>query len=306
MLALYRFYLCIIGILFVAPSIQAVSRWQGEYLRPNEGIMRVELMPVGPSRGSVRLTVFNHRTRKSYQIVQRPVQSFLRNSIWKLPSGRYTIRTLSFIDRRGRMHRKRMNRTFFVPPLSLSNLGRWQIRSTKRRGIHIRINMIQVEQIKRNILKMGAIKSILDGFTRKIQYKNQRGPSIGWSKTSYSKKNELRRVFSYTRKVHVSYQLQLARRHQQSIQIVRAIRFNDHSIRRCLTEHSAASVSGQATFRFILSKKNHGFADLRYVGPRKKNHRNHFLRCLSLSLQAMDLPVQSPMRGEMKLFFKVR
>lgn len=295
------------------------SPWKGEYFNGKQGGLylkvALEKFPASSQTkfitGNVKITVYNLLSKRSYIISHKlaPIEGFPRE-IWKLPSGKYDVRSLEMVDAAGTKRvwnaGPKTRRTFVIRRQSLANLGLWTLRPLGKDKLGAKFEMISNSYSEDGDKSDSSVAAVFDGFTGLVQERVGGKKVLEGSKDDHAGKNEARAVVTYTRTISMFYALNLFRHNYLAQSISQVLVVHDPDLRRCYTDRLEydESLRGDVKFTFLLSKTTGTMTKLKQSGGSILDPK--LIRCMYLELGQIQFPVRDNMVGEVTYTYGAR
>lgn len=289
-------------------SIRPLNLWQGEYFTKNQGAFYFKYALTGSLSEIYDIRVRIVHTASGRKYTFRQVADEVRGSpseIWKIPAGRYRLRSIRVVEIMGKRRSWYPHRTkpivFQVRGQHISNLGIWVIRPHKRGRLLVKIHRTRDQYQDRPLNGVTAVAGVISGFTGRLQSRIGGQAVSRGARHDYQHRDEARLVLKHRINTRMSYRINLFKNNRFSRRLAGVLQDNEELMRGCFLNRNTGSTGGYARFRLSLSPKTKGVRRIRTVAgslPRAVS------RCLSFQLRGMTFPVLRPMQGSITYHFR--
>lgn len=251
--------------------------------------------------GDVVIKFKSRKNGKTYSLSQRAFIQKQPSHVWKLPSGDYILKKVSFIDNNGVQRTWKKSKKFVVRGLNLSNFGTWTISPKGRRKLKIKFKVKKSRY--KNTYQHESFMTVINGLTGKVQKVLGGGNVLKESSNDFGSMDEMRTSFTRTVNISMFYLLDLGRNNHYAKTIVRALQSQDLTFRNCYTSYlQRNSGEGKVSFRFTISRSNGLMSNVRHSGGSLRDGR--LVKCLQYRLGLMQFSVSRQLQGKITFQFK--
>lgn len=300
-----------------APMI--VSPWKGEYFSGRQGGLYVKIATEKFTAsaqtkfltGNIQITAYNLLSKRTFIISHKMARiDGYPAEIWKLPAGKYELRSIEMVDTSGVKRRwvtgVKSRKTFIVKRQCLSNLGLWTLRPFGKDKLSVKFEMIPNSYSEMGAKKDSSVAVVLDGFTGLIQQQFGGKKVLAGADDDHSGKNEIRAVITYTRQISMFYALNLFRHNYLAQEISQVLVVYDPNLRRCYTDRldDKEHLRGDVKFTFLLSKTSGTMTKIKHSGGSAADPK--LVRCMYLELAQIQFPIKENIVGEVTYTYDAR
>lgn len=304
---------------FANSPADAAAEWQGEYFNGKQGgvFLKIKLQGFKVSKGrastftitnDAQVTVFNILNKKPY-VLSQPVNEAagVPRKVWKLPSGKYAIRTIELVDAEGSKRRYAPARpqTFAIKRACLANLGVWTLKPDGP-GLGVTFAMNSNPYKETGDRRQSSIVAVINGFNGLIQERFAGKELLHKGEAGYEGKSEMRAVVTSTRQISMFFRLDLFRHNHHAREIADILTTYDANLRTCYSRRldDNPKLQGEIKFNFILAKDTGTMSKLKHRGGSIDDPK--LVECLYYELAQIQFPVREAMLGELTYTFASR
>jgi hypothetical protein len=296
-----------------------VSPWKGEYFSGKQGGLYVKIATEKFAAsaqtkfltGNIQITAYNLLSKRTYIVSHKMARiDGYPAEIWKLPSGKYELRSIEMVDTAGVRRRwvtgLKNRKTFIVKRQCLSNLGLWTLRPFGKDKLSVKFEMIPNSYSEMGAKKESSVAVVLDGFSGLVQEQFGGKRVLAGADDDHSGKNEIRAVITYTRQISMFYALNLFRHNYLAQAVSQVLIVYDPNLRRCYTDRLEynENLRGDVKFTFLLSKASGTMTKLKNTGGSAADPK--LVRCMYLELAQIQFPVKENIVGEVTYTYDIR
>jgi hypothetical protein len=295
----------------------SLAEWKGEYFEKRQGALylKVGLKGFKASKQSsstvtnVQITITNLLKKRDF-LVSHELQDVEAGprTVWKLPSGKYTVKQLEMVDAAGvrRTWKATKKRAFSVKRLCISNLGLWTLSPKGEDGLSVKFAMVANSYRETGSKKDSSVAAVVNGFNGLIQEKLAGKALLAKADDDYSSPRELRATLTFTRQIAMFYKLDLMRHNHHAREVAEVLSTFDPNLRTCYTDRLEYNdkLKGDVTFTFLLSKETGTMSKLRHTGGTADDPK--LVECIYYELAKIQFPVAENMLGELTYTYDVR
>lgn len=298
-----------------------LTAWTGEYFVEKQGAiyLKAELSQFKASQqtkfitGNLQIVVYNILTKNSYSLSHTLMDvSRAPKEIWKIPSGKYMVRSVDMVDANGAIRRWRPKiaadgRTFIVKRQAISNLGLWALIPLRDTGLNIKFTMTPNSYTESGDKKDSSVIKVIDGYNGESQ-QVLGGETVGaGAKGNYSTGKSLRAVTTVTRQISMFYKLNLFNHNYYARAASDILTLSDAQIRQCYIDRMNAldkDINGDIVFTFIIAHQNGTITKIKKSSGTIDDLA--LTHCLELRLQSIQFSPDATMIGELTYTFNVQ
>ncbi len=297
-----------------SPPLMAIKEWRGEFFNKREGGLFVKTMASGfpgSATGNIQVMLYSIIQQKIYTFsnTQTALDAAPRE-IWKLPSGKYRIERIEFVDGLGKRRIWTANpqapMAVIVPRIMLSNLGLWSLAPAGSDGLAVKFSMLPNSYTEKGEAASSSVAAVINGFTGTIQKVIGGKKVVEGANRDYSDDHTLRATSAFTRQIAMFYKVNLFRHNRYARDLTGTLAAFDRNLRGCYTRalNQDDSIKGDLVLQILASVKTGTIRQAKKSGG-SINHGG-MIDCLIGELQQMPLPVQENMIGELTFTFETR
>lgn len=284
------------------------SKWGGEYLRANQGLVSLEARAEGfpgddLTAQSDPLQIFvQHQPSAQVYIINQPIsggEKKKRALYWKLPAGKYRIMRVTRPAGAKTLVTSSFRATSFViQSFALSDLGVW-VAKAKKKGRGPMIVKFFTRAAEEFSFPSGddTLSAIIDGFSGKRLKTLTGGANSERARVNFGTANEMRATITETREVSMVYKMDLRGFARYNRAVFPAIQKRDARFRQCYLDglQLKDTLKGTAKFEFLLARGKGTVQRLKYKGGTLMDQRT--VECLYAELGQMEFPVKVALNG---------
>jgi len=306
------------GILAATNSFAAgaaFKEWAGEYFDQREGgfYLKTQLKGFKASQqtsfmtGNIQIKLFSILRKKEYLLTHRI--SAIRGypaELWKAPSGKYIIRSVSMVDTSGKIRtwqgtRKNM-KTLIIKRQILSNFGLWTITPRGANGLKVKFAMVGNSYKENSTKSESSVAAVINGFNGVVQEKFAGKKIQKKAEENYDRLGSV----TVTRQIEMYYALNLFKHNYRAQSIADVLKVYEPNMRKCYTDRLRKddNLKGTAKYLFILSKVTGTMAKLKNSGGTAARDAK-LVSCLFYEMGHIQFPVPETMIGELTYTFGV-
>lgn len=291
-----------------------VKQWKGEYFSKKEGGLFVKTIATGfrgPATANIQVTLYGIIQQKyfTFSNTQVAVDATPRE-IWKLPSGKYQVSRIDFIDNTGTnrvwLAKQAQPIAVLVPRIMLSNLGRWSISPEGINGLAVKFEMVPNSYSEKVAPKDSSVAAVINGFTGSVQQVLGGKQVVDAADKGYSDENTIRATASFTRQIGMFYKVNLFKHNKYSKDVMGALAAFDANLRGCYTSalENNGSLAGDLVLKVLASAKT---GTIRQATKSKGSIADGaMIDCILTEIQQIPMPVQENMIGELTFMFQTK
>jgi len=302
----------------VAAPASPLALWKGEYFAQKQGglFVKVKLSGFKPTKkqkvmtGSVQIEIVNIlKKTKSVVTVEPGDGDGLPSQIYKLPSGKYLVSSISVVDMAGIRRTwtsEDEKKKFVVKRLCLSNLGLWTLSPEGKDKLAASFGMIPNSYKESGKKKESSVRAVIDGFTGLVQEKFAGKKLAEAAEDNFGSKRELRATLTFTRQIAMFYKLDLFKHNHHAKGVAAVLAVSDPNLRTCYTDRLEwnDALKGDVKYTFLLSKATGTMSKLKHTGGSANDPK--LVECLYYELAQAQFPAPENMIGELTFTFDVR
>jgi hypothetical protein len=311
-----RLYILLIFLSLIAATPETPVEWKGEHFDKAQGGAFLSVFFAGFKSsvlgrtmvGPVRITLSSLLDRKVYLITHEiSALGTGPRQIWKLPSGKFEIETISMIDPTGtkRQWKKAKNgeKLIIIKRQCLSNLGAWKMTPIGVNALSLSIEMTPNEYREEGPKSESSVAAVVDGLSGMVQEILGGKRVIKASVSNFESKSDMRHTVKYTRQISMFYRLDLFKHNYHGREIAKVLDTNDGIIRNCYSTalDAAETLKGDLRFTFLLSTKTGTMMRLRHSGGSILDPK--MINCVYTALGQMQFAVPENMIGDLRYTF---
>lgn len=311
-----RLYILSIFLSLIAATPETPVEWKGEHFDKAQGGVFLRILFAGfrsttPTRamlGPVRITLSSLLDGKIY-LITHEISSLGTGprQIWKLPSGKFEIETVSTIDPFGTKRQwkkvKKGEKIVIVRRQCLSNLGTWHISPSGGDGLSLSISMTPNDYQEEAPKAESSVAAVVDGLSGMVQEILGGKRVLKASERNFESKTDMRHTVKYIRQISMFYRLDLFKHNYHGREIAKVLDTNDGIIRNCYSSALDANetLKGDLHFTFLLSTKSGTMMKLRHSGGGILDPK--MINCVYTALGQMQFSVPENMIGDLRYTF---
>lgn len=311
-----RLYILSIFLSLIAATPETPVEWKGEHFDKAQGGIFLRISFAGfkssaPTRamlGPIRITLSSLLDGKMY-LITHEISSLGTGprQIWKLPSGKFEIETVSMIDPSGTKRQwkkvKKGQNVVIVRRQCLSNLGTWNISPIGLDGMSLSISMTPSDYREEGPKVESSVAAVVDGLSGMVQEILGGKRVIKASERNFESKSDMRHTVKYNRQISMFYRLDLFKHNYHGREIAKVLDTNDGLIRNCYSTalDATETLKGDLRFTFLLSAKTGTMMKLRHSGGSIVDPK--MINCVYTALGQMQFAVPENMIGDLRYTF---
>lgn len=262
-----RLYSLALFLLLVAATPEIPVEWKGEHFDKAQGGAYLRTKFVGFKASAqtrfittpVRITLSNPLNGKLYVLTQETSKlgAGLRQ-IWKLPSGKYDVESVSMIDtfgvKRSWKKEKKSAKVLVIRRQCLSNLGTWTVSPVGADGVAVQFAMTPNDYREEGPKSDSVVAAVVDGYSGMVQEMLGGKKVIAAANNNFESKSDMRQTIKFTRQIAMFYRLDLFKHNHRGRDVAKVLDTNDGLIRGCYTAALDVSdaIRGELRFTFLL------------------------------------------------------
>lgn len=230
--------------------------------------------------------------------------------IWKLPSGKYQVARIDFVDHTGTnrvwLAKQVQPVSVLVPRIMLSNLGRWTMSPEGINGLAVKFDMVPNSYSEKVSPKESSVAAVINGFTGSVQQVIGGRQVVDAADKGYSDENTIRATASFTRQIGMFYKVNLFKHNKYSKDVLGALSAFDANLRTCYTSalENNGSLAGDLVLKVLASAKT---GTIRQATKSKGSIADGaMIDCILTEIQQIPMPVQENMIGELTFMFETK
>jgi hypothetical protein len=297
-----------------AAPMAALKEWRGEFFDKKEGGFFVKTLASGFPRsatGNVQVILYGIIQQKMYTFSNtQTAADAAPREIWKLPSGKYRIDRIEFVDGMGQRRvwsgNSKAPLQVLVPRIMLSNLGLWILTPSGPDGLTVKFSMIPNSYAEKNDAESSSVAAVVNGFTGTIQKVIGGKKVIDGASRDYSDDKTLRATSSFTRQIGMFYKVNLFRHNMYARDVSGALAAFDRNLRACYLQalNQDDNLKGDLVLQILASAKTGTIRQAKKSGGSITH--GGMIDCMIGELQQIPMPVQENMIGELTFTFETR
>jgi hypothetical protein len=303
------------GWLLMSPPLFAegptkLNQWTAGPLSPDEGALFLYFEPSAKTsaaeviQSEVTVSVLNLITKKTYAFSQS-IGRGASPTIWRLPSGKYVVRSLKAMGSDGKVYnarfQKKVGKRFLIKKQHISHLSTWIVFTVAGDALKIGIKKQKNSYQPTDAEVLKNFKGIINGLNGKMELPFDPPESEDDEST---KKPAADPLISSTRTIGMFFRLNMFKNNSHAPQIAAMIASIDQKIRKCYADALDRNPEsrGEVVYRFAISKETKNFKKLSV--SKSAISDEEMQNCIATHLTELQLPALKSMIGELIFNFE--
>jgi len=304
-------------------NVSLTTSWRGEFLEPTQSALYLRVAAadflasprdgslIGSAPMDVEVELFEIIRQRVWRIRQRIGDADeMPREMWKLPSGKYRVRRIQVVDRKGKLRfwtgPKSGGQSIVLARLCLANLGVWTIRPLGQNGLTVQFQMAPNVYIEEGPKSESSIAAVIDGFTRSVQETFGGKRLLSAAAEGYGGPQQIRATVTTTRQIAMFYKLNLFKHNQHARDVASTLAGFDAPLRGCYVSRldARSDLRGSLTLGFLMSTTTGTMRKVRRTGGTIDD--GELVGCLAAELEQILFSVPENMLGELGYTFDVQ